>query len=128
MGWSRKADRRALISRADALGCTPVKNRHVRESHLESGEVVVHYPVAVHPWMARLVRFLGNETAATPRVRKLQLDALGSAVWEMIDGKRSLRRIVAAFAAAHQLEAREAEIAVTQFVRELGRRGLIGLH
>jgi len=42
--------------------------------------------------------------------------------------ERSLRRIVAAFAAAHQLEAREAEIAVTQFVRELGRRGLIGLH
>jgi len=128
MGWPRKADRRALISRADALGCTPVKNRHVRESHLESGEVVVHYPVAVHPWMARLVRFLGKEAAASPRDGKLQLDALGSAVWEMIDGERSLRRIVAAFAAAHQLEAREAEMAVTQFVRELGRRGLIGLH
>jgi len=127
MGWPRKADRRAHISRADALGCTPVKNRHVRESHLESGEVVVHYPVAVHPWLARLARFLGK-AAASPRNGKLQLDALGSAVWEMIDGERSLRRIVAAFAAAHQLEAREAEIAVTQFVRELGRRGLIGLH
>jgi hypothetical protein len=73
------------------------------------------------------VRFLGKE-AASPRDGKLQLDALGTAVWDMIDGERSLRRIVAAFAAAHQLEAREAEIAVTQFVRELGRRGLVGLH
>ena len=127
MGWSRKTGRRALISRDDALGCTPVKNRHVRESHLESGEVVVYYPVAQHPWVARLVRFLGKE-AASPRDGKLQLDALGTAVWDMIDGERSLRRIVAAFAAAHQLEAREAEIAVTQFVRELGRRGLVGLH
>jgi len=94
---------------------------------LESGGVVVHYPVAQHPWVARLVRFLGKE-AASPRDGKLQLDALGTAVWDMIDGERSLRRIVAAFAAAHQLEAREAEIAVTQFVRELGRRGLVGLH
>jgi len=127
MGWPKKTGRRALITRADALGCTPVKNRHVRESHLESGEVVVHYPVAVHPWVARLVRFLGKE-AASPRDGKLQLDALGTAVWGMIDGERSLRRIVAAFAASHRLETREAEIAVTQFVRELGRRGLVGLH
>jgi len=127
MGWPRKTGRRALISRDDALGFTPVKNRHVRESHLESGEVVVYYPVAQHPWVARLSRFLGKE-AASPRDGKLQLDALGTAVWDMIDGERSLRWIVAAFAAAHQLEAREAEIAVTQFVRELGRRGLVGLH
>ena len=127
MGWPRKTGRRALISRDDAFGCTPVKNRHVRESRLESGEVVVHYPVAQHPWMAKLVRFLGKEAAA-PRDGKLQLDALGTAVWDMIDGERSLRRVVAAFAASHQLEVREAEIAVTQFVRELGRRGLVGLH
>jgi hypothetical protein len=127
MGWPRKTDRRALITRDDALGCTPVKNRHVRESHLESGEVVVQYPVALRPWMARLVRFIGKEPTP-PRDGKLQLDALGTAVWDMIDGERSLRRIVAAFAAAHQLEAREAEIAITQFVRELGRRGLVGLH
>jgi hypothetical protein len=127
MGWPGKTSRRALITRDDALGCTPVKNRHVRESHLESGEVVVHYPVAASPWVARLARLFGKE-AASPRAGKLQLDELGTAVWGMIDGERSLRRIVTAFAASHQLEPKEAEIAVTQFVRELGRRGLVGLH
>jgi hypothetical protein len=127
MGWPGKTSRRVLITREDALGCTPVKNRHVRETHLESGEVVVHYPVEVRPWMARLAGFIGKETVS-PRTGKLQLDELGSAVWGMIDGERSLRRIVAAFAASHQLEPKEAEIAVTQFVRELGRRGLVGLH
>ncbi len=45
----------------------------------------------------------------------------------MLDGRRSLGRIAAAFAEAHQLEPREAEIAVTQFIRDLGRRGLVGL-
>jgi Coenzyme PQQ synthesis protein D (PqqD) len=127
MGWPGKTGRRALITRDDALGCTPVKNRHVRETHLESGEVLVHYPATVRPWVARLARFLGKESAS-PRTGKLQLDELGTAVWGMIDGERNLRRIVAAFAASHQLDPKEAEIAVTQFVRELGRRGLVGLH
>jgi hypothetical protein len=127
MGWPGKTSRRALITRDEALGCTPVKNRHVRETHLESGEVVVHYPVAVSAWVARLARLFGKQ-AASPRTGKLQLDELGTAVWGMIDGERSLRRIVTAFAASHQLEPKEAEIAVTQFVRELGRRGLVGLH
>jgi hypothetical protein len=127
MGWPGKTSRRVLITRDDALGCTPVKNRHVRETHLESGEVVVDYPVEVRPWMARLAGFIGKKTVS-PRTGKLQLDELGSAVWGMIDGERSLRRIVTAFAASHQLEPKEAEIAVTQFVRELGRRGLVGLH
>jgi len=31
------------------------------------------------------------------------------------------------FAATHQLEIREAEVSLTQFIRELGRRGLIGM-
>jgi hypothetical protein len=45
----------------------------------------------------------------------------------MIDGKRTVWDIVAAFAEAHQLEIREAEMAVTQFLRDLGKRGLIGM-
>lgn len=48
-------------------------------------------------------------------------------MWDRIDGKRSIAALAAGFAAAHRLDGREAEIAVTQFLRELGRRGLIGL-
>ena len=58
---------------------------------------------------------------------RLQLDNLGTEVWKMIDGKRTVRDIVDAFAETHQLEGREAEMAVTQFLRDLGKRGLIGL-
>jgi len=38
-----------------------------------------------------------------------------------------VRQLVERFAKTHQLEAREAEVSVAQFIRELGRRGLIGL-
>jgi hypothetical protein len=45
----------------------------------------------------------------------------------MLDGQTSLQGIAAAFSETHRLERKEAEVAVTQFIRELGRRGLIGL-
>jgi hypothetical protein len=113
-------------TRREALGAVPVKNRHAREQRLESGELMILYPVTALPWMERLSKWLGAE-AAPPRTGKLQLDFLGSTVWAMLDGRTPLRGIAAAFAREHHLEAREAEVAVTQFVRELGRRGLVGL-
>jgi hypothetical protein len=126
MGWITKKPSPPPLTRTDALGCIPVKSRHVREQRLESGEVLVCYPVAVRPWMAKLAGWLGGRDSP-PRTAKLQLDQLGSDVWAMLDGQTPLRRIAEAFAADQRLERKEAEVAVTQFIRELGRRGLIGL-
>ncbi|MCU0585097.1 MAG: PqqD family protein [Desulfobacterales bacterium] len=126
MGWLPSRRRPPLIRRDEALGAVPVKNRHVRDSRLESGEAVLHYPVSAPPWAARIARWFGQEPGPA-REGRLQLDALGTAVWGLIDGRRPVKEIAAAFAAAHQLEPREAETAVAHFMRQLGRRGLIGL-
>ncbi|MEJ2102218.1 MAG: PqqD family protein, partial [Desulfobacterales bacterium] len=113
-------------SRAEALGRVPVKNIQITEARLETGEVLISYPVAVRPFFARLVkRFDGPEVQI--QMKKLQLDELGTSVWDMINGKLSVRQLVGRFAKTHRLEAREAEVSVTQFIRELGKRGLIGL-
>jgi hypothetical protein len=114
------------LTRSEALACIPVKNQHVQEQRLDGGEVVVLYPVTARPWIVKVSKWLGA-SEAPPRTAKLQLDGLGSAVWAMLDGQASIRAIAAAFAREHRLERREAEVAVTRFVRELGRRGLIGL-
>jgi hypothetical protein len=45
----------------------------------------------------------------------------------MLDGRATLREIAGRFAERHRLGAAEAEAAVAQFVRELGRRGLVAL-
>ncbi len=122
----KKKPKGPTISRAEALNRIPVKNIQITEERLETGEILIGYPVTIRPLFASLVkRFGGSEKQV--QTKKLQLDTLGSSVWDLLDGKRSVRQLIQIFAETHQLQPREAEVAVTQFIRELGRRGLIGL-
>ena len=115
-----------LISRAEALKSIPIKHSDVQEVHLETGDVLLRYPMRVRPWATALInRFVGSPSQV--RKKKLQLDTLGTAVWGLIDGERSVKQVIKRFSEQHQLHRREAEVAVTQFLRELGKRGLIGL-
>jgi hypothetical protein len=122
----KKKPKGPTISRAEALNRIPSKNLQIREERLDSGEVVIHYPVTIRPFFAGLAKRVGGSEAQV-QTRKLQLDELGTSVWAMIDGNCSVRQLISIFATSHQLEPREAEVAVTQFLRELGRRGLIGM-
>lgn len=114
------------INRAEALDRIPVKNLQISEDRLETGEVVINYPVSMRPFFAGLVKRFGGPEVQT-QMKKFQLDELGTSVWNLMDGKRSVRQLVKIFGGTHQLEAREAEVSVTQFIRQLGRRGLIGM-
>ena len=113
-------------TRAEALARIPVKSRQVQETILDEGIVRLDYAVSARPWFAGILKRLG--VAPEGRIeKKLQLDELGTQVWNMVDNRRSVREIIREFARSHQLMQREAEVAVTRFLRELGKRGLIGL-
>ena len=114
------------FSRQKALQYTPVKNPEVQEAAQESGNVILSCPVGMRPFFARAVTLLGGDGGKT-RLRRIQLDELGSEVWRLLDGQRTVAQIIRQFSKRHQVHKKEAEVAVTQFVRELGRRGLIGL-
>lgn len=122
----RKKTRGAEITRTQALESIPIKSEHVQETHLENGEVLLTFQERSRRWMAGIVRYLGGSPDGAV-TRKLQLDELGTSVWGRIDGKRSVRQMVKEFAGEHQLHPKEAEVAVTRFLRDLGKRGLIGL-
>jgi hypothetical protein len=122
----KKKPKGPVISRAEALERIPVKNVQITEVRLESGEVLIGYPVTIRPFFGSLVKRFGGPEKQV-QTKKLQLDNLGSSVWDLLDGQRSVRKLIQMFAETHQLQTREAEVAVTQFLRELGRRGVIGL-
>ena len=115
------------MSRAKALAYKPVKSRDISETRLETGKVVLEYPLTVRPLIAAVAKRLGRSQDLVQQTKKLQLDALGTSVWDLIDGKRSVGSMIQTFAETHRLENREAEVSVTQFIRELGKRGLLGL-
>ena len=108
------------------MGCVPVKNPEVEEERVGEGEVILSWPMRVRPWARGLGRLLGGG-GGKPRQRRLQLDLLGTAVWELLDGRSPVREVVRRFAKRFELHPKEAEVAVSQFLRDLGKRGLIGL-
>ena len=114
------------LTRSEALACTPEKSGQVKETVLADGNVLLDYTVSVRPWFSGLLKRLGAGNDGRIK-KKLQLDELGTQVWSMVDNRKTVREIVTEFARSHQLMEKEAEVAVTQFLRELGKRGLIGL-
>jgi hypothetical protein len=122
----RKSTPDPQVSRAAALKCRPAKSLHITESRSETGEVLLEYPLTVRPWLAAVAKRLGGPREIV-QTKKLQLDSMGTAVWDLVDGNRSVRRIVQIFAETHRLDNKEAEISVTSFIRELGQRGVLGL-
>ena len=73
-----------------------------------------------------MVRRLGGRPEEAP-LRKTELDEMGSMVWGLIDGDRTVHDIIREFSEHYQLHPKEAEVSVTQFIRMLGNRGLVGL-
>lgn len=61
-----------------------------------------------------------------PEERAVELDAIGSDVWLMIDGEHTIGQIAQTLAKKYKLENREAELSVQQYFKDLGRRGYIG--
>jgi len=126
MRASEKKSRTAKITRAQALECIPVRFDKVTETRLEDGEVVLTYPLGIRRWLVPLMRRMGVSPWRTP-TRNFLLDRMGTATWDLIDGRHSVREVVRGVGRKFRLQPREAEVAVTRFLRELGKRGLIGM-
>lgn len=108
------------------MAMVPVVNRDVGVVTGQDGLVRLSLPVAVRPALAGWARRLGLWDGRVLR-RTVELDAMGSAVWALFDGRRTVGDVAACLAERYRLEGREAELAVAAFLRQLGRRGAIGL-
>lgn len=124
--FPRKKSRTATLTRQEALKCVPVRNiSAINITQLESGEIRLEYPLPMSPFFKSIhKRFQNNSTFPT---KKLQLDEMGSLVWMRINGEDSAQTIVSYFATHYGITLHEAEISVTTFLAELGKRGLIAM-
>lgn len=112
------------ITRTESLACIPEQSSNIICTDGEDGSVTIEYPLPLKPFFVSLARKF-NKTEERTLTKKLQLDNIGSIVWLMIDGSTDVKTIIKQIVPETGLSLQEAEISVTTFLRELGRRGLI---
>lgn len=111
-------------TRTEALAGIPEVSPAVTWEVLDNGEILIEYPLQLKPFFIQLASRL-SKSREQKLTKKLQLDAVGSRVWQMFDGQNDVKKIIRTVAKEKWLSLQEAEISVTTFIRDLGRRGLI---
>ena len=61
------------------------------------------------------------------RTRAVQLDRVGSRVWRLCDGERTVEQVVDEFARVYRLSFHEARVAVTGYLKQLVQRGALAI-
>lgn len=107
----------------EALAARPVVNGVVRVATGDGGLIRLSYPPPLPGWLVQLLPLVRVKSLR----RTLELDAMGSFVWGHIDGERSVRQLAELVSERYRCLPREAQEGVAAFVRELGRRGIVGL-
>jgi hypothetical protein len=108
-------------TREEALKAIPVRNDLLRW-YKEDGEVNLFIPRkrgGFAELVARVFRL--------PDEKRLQLDRVGSGVWELCDGYHDVQSILDYVQRRHKLTRREAEVSVSTYLKILAERRLIGL-
>lgn len=113
--------RRLRLSREEALDARPLRNATVKSSVSEEGELLLQMERR-KDLFGKLMGFL----VAAPLQKRVGLDEMGRFVWDLCDGKHSVREIASLLGRQYRLNRREAVLSLTTFLRTLGRRGLIG--
>ncbi|MBV9867166.1 MAG: PqqD family protein [Abitibacteriaceae bacterium] len=107
-------------TRSQVMALCPMRNPQLAW-YEEEGRVVLHIKRA-HTWKTRLLQVF----FPLPEERRIVLDAIGTDVWQMMDGKTTMGQIAKALGSKYQLGPRETELSLQQFFKEIGRRGYMG--
>lgn len=110
-----------LLSRKEAMAVLPIRNDAVKWSKSDD-EITLFIPMRAGRTSRFVERFL-----KVPDTKQLVLDDVGSAVWELCDGKNDIARIVREVCSRYKLSRREAEASVAAFFKLLAQKRLIGL-
>lgn len=114
--------RKQILSREQSLAAKPIRNENLAVSRDDDGNVVLTITRKKNWWANLLAKMLHM-----PDKKKVALDEIGTAVWDKCDGKHTVEAIISDFAQKYKLNRREAELSMFAYLRELTRRGFIGL-
>ena len=111
------------LTTADYLRAVPYRNEMMGVTRRSNGGLLASIPMKRPRFLVPPLSWILPYSTH----RRVELDALGAEVLDLCDGKRDVERIIEEFAASHKLTFRESQLAVTQFLRQLTRRGLTAI-
>jgi hypothetical protein len=109
------------FSKEQVLASKPLRNPQLEWEKNDAGEIVVTIRRRTD-WKAKALGLL----FPIPTQRTIVLDGPGTFVWEMCDGNTDIQAMMRRLAQHYQLNIKEAELSLTTYLRNLGKRGLIG--
>jgi len=109
------------LSREHALQARPVRNPALKWEELDNGEVQIVLPRR-RDAMGKLL----SSVFYVPQSKPVSLDVVGAAVWQLCDGEHTVNDIAVALMEEHKLHRREAEVSLTEFLKMLGKRNMVG--
>lgn len=109
------------FTRDDAFAAKPIATPTIERTAHDNGGALIAIamrPSGYQKWLLRI---------PDGAKRKIELDAVGVEVYDQCDGCTSVRQIARRFAKQHQVDQREAETAVANFIQMMVRKGLVSI-
>jgi len=117
------------MPRSDFLKVRPVRNPQIEWDKKDDGNIVLRIPIKQEAARKKGISKVLVKVFPEPNVKekKVQLDKVGSFVWELFDSNTTVEQIVNALnKPPYKMIPREAEITLRLYFEQLAKRGLIG--
>jgi hypothetical protein len=126
----KKKETGSPIARSDFLSVRPVRNPKLKWEKDESGKITLILQMREQPKdneekdERRRRRPMFSSSTPSVRTKKIRLDTVGSIVWELCDGERTVKDIAEQLHEKYKMLPSEAEISLNTYFNELAKRGL----
>lgn len=109
-------------NRDEVLNAYPLRNQLITWEEEESGEVSLVIPQKQKTWIMLLAKVF-----SIPDKRVVVLDEVGAFVWKLCDGKSTIDLVTRRLRNEYGLTHKEAETSLLTYLRQLAKKGLIGI-
>jgi len=122
-----RSSKPAALDRRRSLALKPLRNPGVSWEPVGGiGPVSIRIPLERRPAPKAVVWFAAKlARKQPPDFRTLELDDVGSFIWRLADGSRTVRDLIWQLAVEHRLNRKDAEVALLEFLRQLSTRNLM---
>ncbi len=122
----KKKEKGPEIPRSEFLQMKPVRNPMLRWERNQQGNFSLFIPLQRQEEKKKRGREILSKLAPPPKEKEIQLDKVGSIVWELCDGEKNVQEIVEHLHEKYKLLPTEAEVSLNAYFNELSKRGLVG--